>query len=163
MSSKFHWGLDGLDEARFQAFASLLRLKTGGQFQAPSDNRPTKPSGINLNALQTSWVEDRIDGDELSDNDSVCPGDFETFDDERLKRQFLDRLAEIIANVKGGPHVTATLLVDWPDYAKVFVAKNYGLTESDRDFLTELQDNIRGIASSDGTQRDFTSDKVLRY
>jgi ribosomal protein S6E (S10) len=71
------------------------------------------------------------------------------FDALRIKRVFSDRLAELVANIQGGRHVTATLMVESADKVQVLVAKNKGLTEYENGFLKKLESRLRSIASMD--------------
>ncbi|KAF1986884.1 hypothetical protein K402DRAFT_454120 [Aulographum hederae CBS 113979] len=135
MASRFHWDLSGLDLDRFRAYASLLRLRSGGQV----DER--------LEAEQILQIENS--SAESDDADSVAPLAVILFDETRLREAFQDRVAELVSNVKGGYHVAATLLVEMPDVAQLVVAKNESFSPTDENFLAKLQDLLRAIAKAD--------------
>lgn len=92
-------------------------------------------------------------GDEQSDagedtDDYVAPATLSDGSEDRMKRAFLDRLAELVANDKGGPHVSATMMIEWPDRAVVLVAKNIGIDKDLATFLAELEAIIRKLSQS---------------
>lgn len=115
MTESFHWASQRLIHgSRFQAYAKLLKLRSGGQADRPE--------------YSTAFLADDEPGDEESDagedtNDSVARAMLSDSREDRMKRAFLDRLAELVANAKGGPHVSATMMIEWPDRAVVLVAK----------------------------------------
>jgi hypothetical protein len=134
MSESFRWGEKGLDNARFQAFAKILRIRNGGQVEPPTsyDNIRDEDEDEDM----------KIDADDNSTKTQTLTD----FDDKRLRRSFLDRIAELVANIKGGRHVTAALMVESPEEVQVFVAKNQGVEENEIAFLKELETRLRSIA-----------------
>ncbi|KAL7912931.1 hypothetical protein GGI35DRAFT_476750 [Trichoderma velutinum] len=117
MSSSLPWGMNGLDKSRFEAYAKLLRLKNGGQIEPTSDFSELHDEGIEL--------------DKSDDTDSANANVFPLFDERKLKRAFLDRLSELIANEKGGRHVSSSLMIEWPDRVDILVARNNGFRGGD--------------------------------
>lgn len=117
MSSSFPWGIDGLDKSRFEAYAKLLRLKNGGQIEEAS----------NFSEI----LDEDIELEKPDDTDSVNANAFLSFDERKMKRAFLDRLSELIANEKGGHHVSSSLMIEWPDRVDILVARNNGFREGD--------------------------------
>lgn len=117
MSAPLLWETQGLDKSRFEAYAKLLRLRNGGQIEEASDfsERPDEPTDI----------------EESESTDSVDAKTLPWSDDNKLKRAFLDRLSELVANQKGGYHVSSALMIEWPDRVDVLVAKNSRLEEGD--------------------------------
>lgn len=113
MNDSFPSGLDGWDMSRFEAYAKLLLLKNGRQIEDAWDF-------TEIIGEQTEFIH--LDGTE-SVNVDVLSG----FRDDELKRAFLDRLSELVANEKGGRHVSSSLMVEWPDRVDVLVARNTGL------------------------------------
>ncbi|KAK0666022.1 hypothetical protein QBC41DRAFT_157052 [Cercophora samala] len=134
MSASFQWGLEGLQRARFEAYARLLKLRNGGQAEEPSDfaNLP----------------DAELDTTEGEDCESTKTHVATATEDGRLKRAVLDRLSELVANAKGGQHVSATLMLEWPDRVHLLVARNSGFKEKDqsRDMLERLARNLREVA-----------------
>jgi len=136
MATRFHWGLNGLNEPRFRAYSNLLSLRNGGQIDSPSE---TERFHNNEN--------EGMDGDD--DADTVVAQEITSFSNTKLKEVFQDRVAELVSNAKGGYHVAATLLIEWQEEAKLLVAKNETFKQRDRDFLELLQTRLRAIASTD--------------
>ena len=136
MSASFHWGLRGLDKARFDAYARLLRLRNGGQIEEATD---------------FAGLPDEEDPADPDDDDSVNAGILSRSDETRLKKAFLDRLSELVANEKGGAFVSAALMIEWPDRVDILVTKNNGIKEGDpcRDMLETLASSLRVIARLD--------------
>lgn len=136
MSKSLHLTPKGLNRARFQAYAKLLRLRSGGQAEPPEDS--------------LAFLTDDDEGPDAGedDDDSIAPAALFDGHEDRMKRAFLDRLAELVANEKGGPHVSATLMVEWPDRVVVLVAKNTGIDRDLATFLASLEVLIRRVAMS---------------
>lgn len=129
------WELPGLDRSRFEAYTKLLRLRNGGQIEEPA----------NFTQLPD---EDEAESASLDGHESVCLNPVSQFDDSRLKRAFLDRLSELVANEKGGYHVSASLMFEWRDRVEILVGKNTGFRGSDPGlFLLEtIESSLRYIA-----------------
>ena len=125
MPTKSEPGLSGTDQ--LHAYAKLLRLRTGGKIQEAS-----------------SFEELPDDDDGLlaaDDADSIAVHQLSHFNEDKLKRLFLDRLAELVANVKDVQYVAVSLMVEWPDRVDVYVARNEGIDEGrpDGEFLKTLE------------------------
>ncbi|KAK4454850.1 hypothetical protein QBC34DRAFT_103175 [Podospora aff. communis PSN243] len=134
MSQKFDWKEQGLDRAWFEALTKLLRLRHQGQVETP-----------------TRFDEDADDDGQVTsemDCSSVKALPLMDFEANRLQRQFLDRLAELVANQKGGKHVAATAMSVFPDSVNVIVARNDGFRPIDKEFLERSQSLLRRIAAT---------------
>ena len=101
--------------------------------------------------------------DEISDEE-VVPCDSQTGDNQdqdqerlqlaesRLRNRFLDRLAEVLARIKGSPdEVASAYMVEVEDdkgnqRAEVRIAKNEGLSERDRKYLKKLGATLEQVA-----------------
>jgi hypothetical protein len=171
MSRKFTWQAAGLNEARFRAYSTLLRIKTGGQVGERLKPEPN-PEAHN---------EDDINRNDFCDTSSVSVDTISSFDEAQLKNAFQDRIAELISHSKGGRYVTATLLEERLDSVTVVVAKNNGLNLAEKKFLRKLQELLRSVAKapsktsplckdianimqvSDGHPRDALWKAVLEY
>ncbi|OJJ02479.1 hypothetical protein ASPVEDRAFT_29058 [Aspergillus versicolor CBS 583.65] len=134
--------LEGWDKSKFEAYAKLLRLKNGGQIEEASDST------------------ERAHEQEISDPDSpdsVNVKPLSRFDETKLKRSFLDRLSELVANEKGGHYVSASLMVEWPDRVDVLVARNTGFRKNNPSvqLLETIASSLRGISKLD--RRDLTA------
>ena len=93
MSESFDWNYPGLNWSHFHSLANLLSLRNGGQ---------AEPSSLSDTVLEEDWDPDD-NGDE--DAPSMDTGFARQISDSghgRLKRRFLDCLAEFAANKKGG-------------------------------------------------------------
>ncbi|KAK0735080.1 hypothetical protein B0T26DRAFT_690770 [Lasiosphaeria miniovina] len=135
MSTSFSWGQSGLNKSRFEAYTKLLRLRNGGQVEESSDFSERPDDDIELT--------DPSDGTE-----SLRVHNLSHVDNSRLKRAFLDRLSELVANSKGGHHVSAALMVEWPDRVDVLVARNSGFKPDDPSvrMLERLSSGLREIS-----------------
>ena len=106
-------------------------------------------------------VHEENEQDEISDED-LARWDSQIRDKEdkeqlhmahsRLRNRFLDRLAEVLARVKGKPgEVTSTYMTEAEDEegnqrVEICVAKNEGLSEGDSEYLLELGCHLERIA-----------------
>lgn len=147
MSATFTWASQGLDQARFQALAKLLRLRSGGQIEEPEDS--------------IHYLDIELERKDVSDNDSTTTTVIHDTGQTRLKRAFLDRLAEVVSEVKGGPDVSASLMIEWTDKVDILVAKNTGIDKGTAawTFLTSRASNMQSLARS-GMQ---ISDSIKNY
>jgi len=132
MSSSFSWHLPGLNQNRFRAYSSLLRLRNGGQIDEYLEVEHD--------------LEDKCNPVGYDDADSVVVQTISSFDAAKLKESFQDRVAELVSNVKGGYHVAATLMINLPEEVELVIAKNEGFNKTDIEFLGKLQDLLREIS-----------------
>ncbi|KAK5661582.1 hypothetical protein OQA88_9678 [Cercophora sp. LCS_1] len=134
MAERFDWETNGLDRARFEALTKLLRLRYHGQVGVPT--RFDEPH---------LYAPD--DGDiALDDADSTKLSTLVHFGSSRLQRAFLDRLAELVANEKGGRHVSAASMTNSQDEVRVFVARNSKLRPRDEAFVRRTEALLRRVA-----------------
>lgn len=135
MSPSFPWGIDGLDKSRFEAYAKILGLKNGRQTEEASNF--------------AEIFDEEVELEKLDDTDSVNANASLSFDEKKLKRAFLDRLSELIANEKGGHHVSSSLMIEWPDRVDILVAKNNGFREGDvaLRMLETIASSLRDIST----------------
>ena len=134
---RFCWDKPSLSGVRLQAYASLLRGQTDGQVheRPKPGSTPTDGDG-----------EDSVDGD----GDSIAAGTLTSFGATRLREAFQDRVAELVANVKGGQHVAGTMFVNTAQSLTLVVAKNNGIEGRDRRFLERLQERLREVSRTQG-------------
>jgi hypothetical protein len=138
MAERSHWGLHGLNLSYFRAYTALLALRNQGQ-QDPD------------------WAPEQRDFTGLSSNDGEADEDAVTtiaanispFDEDRLTRNFLDRLAELVSNIRNGKHVVASVLVETQEGCTVFVAKNSPFKGVDKTFLKTLEESLRDISRTE--------------
>ena len=132
------WEANGLSRAKFEALVKLLRLRYHGQVEPPS----------RFDELQHGAETD--DDAVVDDMDSTKALTLTNFNPDHLRRIFLDRLAELVANEKGGRYVAATMMVYGQDKVDVFVARNYKFHPSDVRFLEQTEALLRLIAHGIG-------------
>ncbi|KAJ6028506.1 hypothetical protein N7540_004082 [Penicillium herquei] len=139
-------GLDGWDKPRFEAFTKLLLLKSGRQVEEASEF-------VDIPSEETETSD-------LKSIDSVNVDLLSQFNEDKLKRAFLDRISELVANGKGGHHVSSSLMIEWPDRVDVLVSRNAGLkkTASNVEMLETIASNLRRISTLD--RRDLESFQV---
>ncbi len=142
MAPGFNWEANGLDRDGFEALAKLLRLRYHGQIEAP----------IRFDELQLNDAAEveAIYHSNNDDADSAKALTITNFGTSDLQRAFLDRLAELVSNEKGGRHVAATLLVTNHGGPSVFVAKNSKFRQKDQEFLRKTETLMRLIAENNG-------------
>lgn len=140
--------LDGWDRFRFEAYVKLLLLKSCRQIEEPSD--------------LTEIVEEQAKPLDLQKSDSIDVNILSVCDEDKLKSAFLDRLSELVANDKGGDHVSSSLMVEWPDRVEILVAKNTGFKKNNQndpkknikkdhsvEILATIQASLRDICKLD--------------
>lgn len=140
--------LDGWDRFRFEAYVKLLLLKSCRQIEEPSD--------------LTEIVEEQAKPLDLQKSDSIDVNILSVCDEDKLKSAFLDRLSELVANDKGGDHVSSSLMVEWPDRVEILVAKNTGFKKNNQNdpkknikkdhsvkILATIQASLRDICKLD--------------
>lgn len=139
--SSFHWASQGLNQAQFQAYTKLLRLRSGGQVE----------NSVNSSQFLDN-DDDEDDMDDTEDSSSLCPDILCDSNEDKVKRAFLDRLAEVVSPSKGGQHVSASLMAQWDDRVEILVAKNSGIVREDATwtFLKDLEDRLRRYACAHG-------------
>lgn len=146
MTRRFDWEANGLNRAKFEALTKLLRLHYHGQVEPPS----------RFDELQH---DARTDDDAVFDDiDSTKALRLTDFNLDHLRRVFLDRLAELVANEKGGRHVAATMMVDGQDKVDVFVTRNDEFRANDVTFLEQTEALLRLIAHGMGWLCALSSD-----
>lgn len=134
MTSLSQWDLLGLNLERFRAYTSLLSVRNGGQFNEREEAE-----------YELSYT-DRSGRSE--DTDSIVAQAMTSFDDTRLQESFQNRVAELVFNLKGGYHVTATLLFHYAGKPELVIAKNEGFNTREKDFLVKLQALLRGVSNT---------------
>ena len=122
----------GFDEAKLTSLACLVSLRAKGHQVSNEDHTP----------LEEDEVEDTI-----SEADTEHPACIARSNREELKKRFLDRLAEIVSYRKGGPHVASTALVENRHSVSVYIAKNDGFSEAEREELKGIFHAISNLKS----------------
>lgn len=121
------------------AFAKLLFLRNGRQFEDKTSYQE----------FEGEASPDESGSDGVSSK-NILLGDLDV---DHLRRDFLDRLSEVVSSTKGGRHVVASHMFYWPDKVKVFIAINLGFAEGDTlsKFLDNLCTALKAIAAAPGS------------
>ena len=139
MSESFEWDRSGLNWSHFHSLANLLSLRNGGQ---------AEPSSLSDTLLEEDLdIEDNRDGDAAS-MDTRFAHQISDSGHEKLKRKFLDYLAEFAANKKGGTAVACTAMKEAEDSVVIWIARNEGFSNLDRPVFDELG-RVLGLLSCD--------------
>lgn len=125
-------------------------------FTCSQSDRPTQPL-----PGDDGDVEDELDDD--LDTDSAITGDSPTImaaRDEPIRQKFLNCIAELLANRKGGKYVAAAALREKETSVEIDVASNSPFNAKDEEYLGSLSRFIGssrgegGIAPTDNTLSD---------
>jgi hypothetical protein len=125
------------DRSAFSSLVCLLSLRVRGH-QVPN--------------VESSVYEE--EAQDCNSNDEVIEKDTEQAEYlsyatlGELKKRFLDRFAEVIANRKGGPHVASTALIETADSASIYMAKNDGFDKIDQEILPTLLGTMSHVRQS---------------
>jgi hypothetical protein len=121
------------------AYAKLLFLRNGRQFQGKTSYQE----------FEGEASPDEFGSDGVSSK-NILLGDLDV---DHLRRDFLDRLSEVVSSTKGVLHVVASHMFYWPDKVKVFIAINLGFAEGDTlsKFLGNLCTVLKAIAAAPGS------------
>ncbi|MCJ1438446.1 hypothetical protein MMC27_007835 [Xylographa pallens] len=129
MSERFDWNYPGLDWSHFHSLANLLSLRNGGQ---------AEPSSLSDTVLDEDWdPDDNGDGDAPS-IDTRFAHQISDSGHGRLKRRFLDCLAEFAANKKGGTAVACSAMKEAEDNVIIWIARNEGFSDVDKPAFDRL-------------------------
>ena len=119
MNATFDWGIPELNKAHFNAFAHLLFLRAGGQVDFAS-----LPTDVLADDDNDDWDVASVDTNkayQISDSSHA-----------RLKRKFLDCLAELAANKKDSKTVSCTAMKEAEDSVTIWIARNEGFPDKDK-------------------------------
>lgn len=138
MSESFDWKFSGVGRTHFNALANLLSLRNGGQVELAS--LPDDVLEADLNDDWDSASVDTIKAHQLSDSGH-----------NRLKRKFLDCLAEFAANMKSGKTVACTAMKEAEDNVMVWIARNEGFPDQEKPLFSKLSALLSSLSCSKGT------------
>lgn len=146
MSETFNWDHPSLEFSHFHSLANLLSLRNGGQAEASS------LSNVVLDEVCSSDEED--DEGTPSEN-TVRAHRIADSGHGKLKRKFLDCLAEFAANKKGGTAVACSAMKEAKKNVVIWVARNQGFLEADKPVFKKLGIMLGLLACSRGTVLNF--------
>ncbi len=140
MSKSFDWNYLGLNWSHFHSLTNLLTLRNGGQ---------AEPSSLSNTVLEEDWdPDDNGDGDAPS-MDTI----FAYSGHGRLKRRFLDYLAEFAANKKGGTAVAYSAIKEAKDNVVIWIARNEGFSDMDKLTFNKLGKVLGSLSYNSSTSR----------
>ncbi|KAM3151938.1 hypothetical protein ABEW05_007674 [Botrytis cinerea] len=142
MAQDFNWNLQGLNKLEFTAYANLLALRNGGQVEP-----------ISLGTELSDENESTTDSDAIS-IDTSYPNQISDSGYHQLKKKFLDCLAELAANRKGGKYVACSSMMEGEENVTLWITRNGGFQIVDNIFFANLSKHL-----SDWTNR--TDEEVL--
>ncbi|ORX98686.1 hypothetical protein BCR34DRAFT_593143 [Clohesyomyces aquaticus] len=129
MNETFNWDHSGLDFSHFHSLTNLLSLRNGGQAEASSLSDAVLDEGCSSDE----------DGDEGTPSENTVRAHrIADFGHEKLKRKFLDCLAEFAANKKGGTAVACSAMKEAEGNVVIWVARNEGFSEADKPVFEKL-------------------------
>ena len=146
MSVSFDWNFPGLNWSHFHSLANLLSLRNGGQ---------AEPSSLSATLLEEDWDANDNDNDnENGDALSVDTRFAHQLSDSghgRLKRRFLDCLAEFAANKKGGTAVACSAMKEAEDNVVIWITRNEGFSDADKLVFDKLGKVLGSLSCNNGT------------
>ena len=144
MSESFDWNYPGLNWSHFHSLANLLSLRNGGQ---------AEPSSLSDTVLEEDWDSDNNgDGNAPSIN-TIFADEISDSGHGRLKRRFLDCLAEFAANKKGGTAVACSAMKEAEDNVVIWIARNEGFSDVDKLVFDRLGKVLGSLSYNSGTSR----------
>lgn len=129
MNETFNWDYPGLDFSHFHSLANLLSLRNGGRAEASSL----------LDAVLDEGCSSDEDGDEGTPRENTVRAHrIADSGHGKLKRKFLDCLAEFPANKKGGTEVACSAMTEAEENVFIWVIRNEGFSEADKPVFEKL-------------------------
>ena len=144
MSESFDWNYPGLNWSHFHSLANLLSLRNGGQ---------AEPSSSYNTVLEDERDPDHNTDGDVSSMDTRLAYQLSDSGHERLKRRFLDCLAEFAANRKGGTTVACSAMKEAEDNVVIWIARNEGFSDVDRLTFDKLGKRLGSLSCNSGTSR----------
>lgn len=142
MSESFDWNYPGLDWSHFHSLANLLSLRNGGQ---------AEPSSLPNTVLEEDCQsDDNVEADTPS-LDTKIAHPLSNSGHGRLKRRFLDSLAEFAANKKGGAAVACTAMKEAEDNVIIWIARNEGFSDVDKSAFKRLEELLPLLSGTSST------------
>ena len=148
MSENFNWNYPGLNWSHFHALANLLSLRNGGQ---------AVPSSLSETVLEEDWDFDDDGNRDAASIDTRFAHHLSDSGHGRLKRRFLDCLAEFAANDKGGKAVACSAMKEAEDNVVIWIARNQGFSDVDKPTFNGLEKLLGLLSCNNGMSRVITS------
>ena len=144
MSERFDWNYSGLNWSHFHSLANLLSLRNGGQ---------AEPSSLSETALEEDWDSDNNGDGDAPSIDTRFADKISASGHGRLKRRFLDGLAEFAANKKGGTAVACSAMKEAEDNVVIWIARNAGFSDVDKLMFDKVGNMLASLSCNSGTSR----------
>lgn len=152
MSATFDWGTPGLSKTHFNAFVNLLYLRDGGQIDSAS---------LSNDVL----ADDRDDEWDRASVDTNKPHQISDSGHIKLKRKFLDCLAELVVNKKDGKIVFCTVMKETENDVTIWIIRNEGFHEKDKAFFDKFSLLLNKLSCGDSVYfyQKIVSSEILIY
>ena len=147
MSETFDWNRSGLNWSHFHSLANLLSLRNGGQAE-PSSSYDTYDT-----VLEEDWDPDDNDDGDSPSIDTRHAHQISGSGHGRLKRGFLDCLAEFAANKSGGKAVACSAMKEAEDNVVIWISRNEGFSDMDKLVFDKLGNVLGSLSRNSGTSR----------
>ena len=142
MSESFDWKYPGLNSSQFHALANLLSLRNGGQ---------AKPSSLSDTVLEEDWDPDDNGDEDTPSMDTRFAHQLSDSGHGRLKRRFLDCLAEFAANKRGGTAVACSAMKEAENNVVIWIARNEGFSDVDKPVFDKLGKVLGSLSCNSST------------
>ena len=143
MTETFDWNHPSLNWSHFHSLANLLSLRNGGQ---------AEPSSLSDTVLEEDWnLDDKNDESDSASVDTRLAHQISGSGHAKLKRRFLDCLAEFAANKKGGTAVACSAMKEAEDSVVIWIARNEGFSDLDRLVFGKLDHMLGSLSCNSGT------------
>ncbi|KAF7922174.1 hypothetical protein BELL_0761g00090 [Botrytis elliptica] len=133
MTQDFNWNLLGLNKREFTAYANLLALRNDGQVEPVS-------LGTELSDKNESTTDSDAISVDTSYRDQISDSAY-----NQLKTKFLDCLAELTANRKGGKYVACSSMMEGEENVTLWITRNGGFQIVDNIFFEKLSKRLSGL------------------
>lgn len=144
MSESFDWNYPRLNWSHFHSLANLLSLRNGGQ---------AEPSSLCDTALEEDWDRDDNGDEDAQSVDTRLAHKISDSGHGKVKRRFLDCLAEFAANKKGGTAVACTAMKEAEDNVVIWISRNEGFSDVDNPVFDKLGKLLSSLSCKSGTSR----------
>lgn len=136
MSDNSIWTQPGLDQNQFIALTNLLSLRNNGQVEPTSTYEEMDPD------------KQSYDGDDSDSIDTAVGQQLSVSGHDKLKRQFLDDVAEFAAKEHGALFVACTAMREREEDVEILITRNTPFESSDHEFFDKFGDLVSSWSSS---------------
>lgn len=101
--------------------------------------------------LEGDWDSDDNEDGKTPSNDTRVAHQLSDSEHAKLKRRFLDSLAEFAANKKGGTAVACSAIKEAEDSVVLWIARNEGFSVADQPVFEKLGIALSSLCRNSGT------------